>query len=225
MKSASYSSSHKGLASDLAKPQVVKTIIECLLPAATPIVIPESGGSINLHTFNIHGDGLAVILLLKGKINFLRTASKGILFGAAYAPAVLGLQGSHFRKDIFKYVAVEDSEIYVLSRDIAIGLINQRGLIREVLDYHAYISDMEVIYSTRLINKSSYEVVCTLLNELAEQPEAVRLKSSVSQFILERSKMGRSGMMRILADLRKGEYVDIQNGRLIKILKRFPSIY
>lgn len=203
----------------------VTKIIQCLLPAARPVVMQEGGGTINLHTLNKKEDGLAVILLLKGQINFIRNPSGGILFGAAYAPSVLGLQGSEFRKDIFKYVAVGDCEVYVLSRNEAIDLVNEYGLTREAFNYHAYIADMEVKYSNRLINKTTYEMVCTLLIELAGLPESVRLKTSVAQFILERSNMGRSGMMRILADLRKGEYIDIQNGKLIKITKVFPRVY
>jgi len=47
----------------------------------------------------------------------------------------------------------------------------------------------------------------------------------VVNFILERSNLARSGVMKILADLRTGDYIDIQNGKLITINKRFPDEY
>lgn len=207
------------------KPEAeVRRIIDCLLPAATPVVT-QGGGAIDMALLSKGEGDLVVVLLLKGQINFIRTVSEGILFGAAYAPAVLGLQGSEFRKNSFKYVAQGDCHISFLSRETAIDLISEQRLTREVLNYHAYIADMEVKYSTRLINKTAYEIVCTLLLELTELPEAVRRKTSVAKFILERSNMGRSGMMRILADLRKGDYIDIQNGKLVAILKTLPRYY
>lgn len=210
----------------LLKPEAdVKRIIECLLPVASQIVMPESDGVINLKALFKNEGSLPVLLLLKGQINFLRISAGGLLFGSAQAPSVLGLLGSSLRFDTFKYVSVAGSNVHVLTRDEAIDLIHKSGLIREVLDYHAYISDMETKNSNRLINKTTYEMVITLLSDLAELPDEVRLKTSVAQFILDRSKMGRSGMMRILADLRKGEYVDIQNGKLIKILRNFPKVY
>lgn len=228
MKQAPYysTSERPGHALEINKPVAeVQRIIERLLLAAMPVAMQQGGGTVNLQTLSSKETGLMVILLLKGQINFIRTTSGGILFGAANAPAVLGLQGSTFRKDVFKYVAASNTEICILPRETAITLIKEHGLIHEVLDYHAYISDMEVSYSNRLINKTTYEMVCTLLTELATLPEPVRLKTSVAQYILERSKMGRSGMMRILADLRKGEYIYIRNGKLIKILKNLPKVY
>jgi hypothetical protein len=48
---------------------------------------------------------------------------------------------------------------------------------------------------------------------------------SVANYILDRSNLARSGVMKILAALRVGEFVDIQRGKLIKVLKKFPSDY
>src|SRR6218665_3309722 len=66
---------------NLEKPVAeVKRIIESLLPAATPVFMQEGGGVINLQLLNKNEGGLSVILLLKGKINFIRKSSGGILF-------------------------------------------------------------------------------------------------------------------------------------------------
>lgn len=209
-----------------AKPeQEVLRIIECLIPLGVPVIMQEGGGVLNLNIYNKKQNDLPVILLLSGQINFIRKSSGGILFGSARAPSVLGLQGSSFRFNVFKYMAVGDCDIRIVPRNAAIDLINEQQLAREVLNYHAYIADMEVNYSNRLINRSSYEMVYALLYELAELPDPVRLKTGVAKFIIERSNIGRSGLMRILADLRKGKYVDIQNGKLIKILNVLPKVY
>lgn len=211
---------------NLEKPVAeVERIIEKLLPAATPVFMQEGGGVINLKLLNKNKSGLSVILLLKGKMNFIRKSSGGILFGTAEGPSVFGLLGSSFKEEVFKYVAVGDCNIYALPRDMAIDIINAHNLLRDVLNYHAYISDMEVRYSNRLINQTPYGIVCAILCELAALPESVRLKTGIAKFIIERSHISRSTMMKILADLRDGGYVDIQYGKLIRIIKNFPKFY
>ncbi|MDK9586404.1 helix-turn-helix domain-containing protein [Lelliottia wanjuensis] len=211
---------------NLEKPVAeVERIIEKLLPAATPVFMQEGGGVINLKLLNKNKGGLSVILLLKGKMNFIRKSSGGILFGTAEGPSVFGLLGSSFKEEVFKYVAVGDCNIYALPRDMAIDIINNHNLLRDVLNYHAYISDMEVRYSNRLINQTPYGIVCAILCELAALPESIRLKTGIAKFIIERSHISRSTMMKILADLRDGGYVDIQYGKLIRIIKNFPKFY
>ncbi|QLK63752.1 hypothetical protein GE278_23190 (plasmid) [Enterobacteriaceae bacterium Kacie_13] len=59
--------------------------------------------------------------------------------------------------------------------------------------------------------------------ELNQYPFEKRIKISVANYILDRSNLARSGVMKILAALRVGEFVDIQRGKLISVLKKFPS--
>lgn len=55
--------------------------------------------------------------------------------------------------------------------------------------------------------------------------DSERAKLSVADYILQRSNLARSGVMKVLADLRFGGYIDIQHGKLIKILNSFPRNY
>lgn len=211
----------------LLKPlEDVTRLVNCLLPEASPVVTQEGGGGIiNLSVNNPNQGNFLVMILTKGEINYIRTASEGLLFAKASAPSVLGLLGTPFRFDTYKLVASEGSELFSLPRERAIDLIAEHKLAREALNYHAYIADVQSKGGNLLINKTTYDVVCTLLLEIADLPDNQRSKTSVAQYILERSNMGRSGLMRILADLRKGEYVDIQKGKLVSILRKLPKVY
>lgn len=213
---------------ELFKPLVeARNIIACLLPSAECIKHHASGSQpldlvTSTGTNNVEKK---VVILTRGTINFIRESAGGIHFGTAQAPAIIGLIGSPLRINGFKLVAEERSEIYSLPRESAIALIDEHGLLLDALNYCAYITDVEYKYSDRLINKTSYEMVCSLLQELALYPEEKRLKISVAQFIIDRTHMGRSGMMRILSELRKGGYVNIVYGRLMSLGKPFPKVF
>lgn len=214
--------SQRGL---LEKPLVeIQRLIDCLLPAAIP-VDTRKGGAINLARKSKNNTELFVILLISGEIQLLRTASNNLLFATARGQNVFGLLGSPFRFSTYKFVPSKDSEIYILPREQAIDLIVNNALIREVLTYHAFIADIQSKGGNLLINSTAYEIVCTLLLELADVQEAKRLKISVANYILERSNLARSGVMKILSDLRTGGYIDITYGKLICINKRFPTVY
>ena len=87
------------------------------------------------------------------------------------------------------------------------------------------MSDIQAKGGNLLINSTAYEIVSTLLMELADVPEEKRLKISVANYIIDRSNLARSGVMKILSELRIGGYIDINYGKLICVNKRFPTVY
>lgn len=205
----------------------IERLIACLQPVSLALGF-HKGESIKLITAmdkNQNEKKCAVILLVKGEINLWSVVTGKRLVATAQAPAIFGLMGSSFRNDTYKLIPKPGSELYCLSRDIAIDRITQQALIREVLNYYSYMSDYQSRTSNLLINRTSYEIVCALLQEINAIPYEKRIKISVINYILVRSKLARSGVAKILSDLRFGGYIEIQYGKLKGILKRFPCVY
>jgi CRP-like cAMP-binding protein len=75
-----------------------------------------------------------------------------------------------------------------------------------------------------LLNKSSYILIKTLLLEMSQEPEKILKNVSVEKYISERCHLGRSVIMKILSDLRKGGYIEINRGKLVKVIK-LPERY
>ncbi|MCU6278854.1 helix-turn-helix domain-containing protein [Enterobacter quasiroggenkampii] len=71
---------------------------------------------------------------------------------------------------------------------------------------------------------STYELVRYNLLELMEEEEELRLAVNVSNYIQEKTRLSRSRVMKILSDLKTGEYIEIKRGILIKINK-LPESY
>ncbi|MFS7198617.1 helix-turn-helix domain-containing protein [Rahnella inusitata] len=202
----------------------IQRLIDSLLPAATQ-VDTRKGGAINLVKQSKNNTEFFVILLISGEIELYRTASNNLLFATASGHNVFGLLGSSLRFNTYKFVPSKDSEIYILPREQAIDLIIKHTLIRELLTIHSFMSDIQAKGGNLLINSTAYEIVSTLLMELADVPEEKRLKISVANYIIDRSNLARSGVMKILSELRIGGYIDINYGKLICVNKRFPTVY
>jgi CRP-like cAMP-binding protein len=59
---------------------------------------------------------------------------------------------------------------------------------------------------------------------LMNEDENFRRSITVERYIREKTQLSRSGVMRILADLKTGGFIEMEDGRLIKINK-LPARY
>lgn len=62
------------------------------------------------------------------------------------------------------------------------------------------------------------------LLKLMDEDEHYRSSITAERYIREKTQLSRSGVMRILADLRTGGFIDIEEGKLIRINK-LPAKY
>ena len=62
------------------------------------------------------------------------------------------------------------------------------------------------------------------LIKLMEEDESYRSSVTAERYIREKTQLSRSGVMRILADLKTGGFIEMEEGRLIKINK-LPAKY
>ncbi|NLS53053.1 helix-turn-helix domain-containing protein [Hafnia alvei] len=165
-----------------------------------------------------------VYLVTKGRVDIWRE-SDNRLVETAFAPSILGLQGSAYRSQYYHLKFPADVEVSTLPLQAAMTIIEQQSLWRDVFYYQGYLNDRQLHHESMLINSSTYETVCLFLQDLSHYSDSERAKLSVADYILQRSNLARSGVMKVLADLRFGGYIDIQHGKLIKILNSFPRNY
>lgn len=71
---------------------------------------------------------------------------------------------------------------------------------------------------------TAYEMIRQQLIKLTEEEEDYRLSVTAEKYIREKTHLSRSGVMRILADLKTGGFIEMEEGRLIKINK-LPAKY
>ena len=186
---------------------------------------PVEAGSVDrVFSFQKEGGEMQVILVTEGSITVYRKTDK-LRFAKAAAPSIFGMQGSPFRYDLYEFKYDKTAKLESLPLSRAIALITEHHLLQEMLTYQIYFNDHQAYRDNSLIGKSAYEMICSLLLELQEFPKEERNTQSVYNYIYEHTHLARSGVMKILADLRKGEYIILERGKLIDIIKPFPKEY
>jgi hypothetical protein len=66
---------------------------------------------------------------------------------------------------------------------------------------------------------STYDLVRNNLQALMEETEELRLATTACDYIQEKTMLSRSGIMKMLGDLKKGGHIDLQRGVLMQIYK------
>nr|WP_304186036.1 helix-turn-helix domain-containing protein [Hafnia alvei] len=165
-----------------------------------------------------------VYLLTKGRVDIWREVDNRLV-ETAFAPTILGLQGSAYRSQHYHLKFPAGAEVSTIPLQAAMEIIELQSLWRDVFYYQGYLNDRQLHHESMLINSSTYEIVCIFLKDLSHYSDSERAKLSVADYILQRSNLARSGVMKVLTDLRFGGYIDIQHGKLIKILNNFPRNY
>ncbi|MCP2004885.1 hypothetical protein M976_03005 [Buttiauxella ferragutiae ATCC 51602] len=76
----------------------------------------------------------------------------------------------------------------------------------------------------RMTAPSAYEIIRFKLLELMQEPQAIRESISAANYILYSSHLSRSAVMKILAQLKQGKYIEIENG-VLKSIHHLPKKY
>ncbi len=71
---------------------------------------------------------------------------------------------------------------------------------------------------------SSYEIIRFQLQELMNESERIRTSITAANYIKSRTYLSRSGIMRIIAELREAGYIELNRGILVAI-KHLPLKY
>lgn len=205
------------------KPRKPIAVVNKLINFFSQAAIPLFGrfGDDNI-VFMDESLGHIVILITAGTVDIWRKHDN-LLVATVTAPSILGLQGSDFRYQTHTFRRQHGSEILFLTRNEALEIINENNLLDEVLTYQSFINDFQTYRDILMVNNSAYEIICMLLTELADYPN--RSEISVEKFILTRTQLARSGVLRILADLRYGGFIEMEKGKLIRLGIPFPQNY
>lgn len=79
-------------------------------------------------------------------------------------------------------------------------------------------------HCAQISQMSAYDIIRFQLVELMQEPEAIRLNTTAAAYIKSRTYLSRSGIMRILAELRTGKYITMERGILLE-LHHLPRKY
>lgn len=217
---------HSFVFSQQSKPyRSIDVLFSALLPLSKPLRM-EAGSELML---GANKDDAVIVLLEDGICSFCHQENQ-LHITTVFAPSIAGLIDGY----ALTYNAPAWPEHYILAETRCLGrvvsltdfteVINEQSLWHDVTHILAHRLMFMSARSKEMIGVDSYIKVRALLIEIWAYPEAYRSQINVLNFVQRRTALSRSRILKILSELKKGGYIDIEIGKL-QALNKLPLAY
>lgn len=191
----------------------INTLCRLLVPAANKVCCTHKIRASSTYSF---------FILLEGEV-YLHVKA-GVMLPIS-APMILGLGGlcgSH------RDVTLSRSQVDVVLMEVlthtAQAIVDHAGMWKPVACVISYNMGMYNDYFSLLVHNDTYNVIRKCILLIDDMRQRSGKKVLVAKFIVESTGLSRSAVMKMLASLKKGGYIQIENGFLVRLL-RLPAKY
>ena len=109
------------------------------------------------------------------------------------------------------------SDIGILSLERTFDIIRENDL-WELLTMHMMVVTSKLYASNKMLTApTSYDIIKSQLIELMSENEKYRNSITAENYIRDKTNLSRSGIMRILSELKEGGYIEINRGILMMV--------
>lgn len=167
--------------------------------------------------FQVGGERLCY-LVLKGRCTIHRK-SDDLLISTLTGPALIGLSNLQ-RLEVDAYIkTLVPCDIASLKMTDVYDIIVSNDL-WEVVAKHMMVLAGKLFHSNEQLSApSAYDIVRAQLNELINEAPSIRENITAERYIREKTHLSRSGIMRMLAALKGGGFIELHKGILVNIAK------
>lgn len=163
-------------------------------------------------------------LFQQGELSMLR-ASDGLLLVTVYEPHLFGIaemiqptQGHILR-------AETESMLLRVDAEEAAVRFREQGVwedVAAVLSYHtAYL----IYRDAQVVQQRTYSVIRNHLQEMILLPEEARMRTTILDYIQDRTLLSRSSILNVLSALKQGKYIAFKRGGYLLELKHLPESF
>lgn len=193
---------------------------QCFFPYGINFELPEN----TLLSFSDIKSGDTTLILCQGEISISRK-NNDILLGIAQAPFIDGLSAGIIERPVeYIYTTQSICTGYYLSSRQVMALLDENQLWREACSWLTWWHRLAEARDNQLIGSSSYDQIRSTLLIMSEWDENLRSRVGVMHYIQRRTGISRSVIAEVLSALRKGDYIEMHKGKLLKI-NRLPFDY
>ncbi|HEC0404118.1 TPA: helix-turn-helix domain-containing protein [Klebsiella aerogenes] len=203
----------------LSKSKPVKEI-QYIIEKVAPFAEPFTASKGEVLRYNIASKHNCYILHT-GSVTLNRRGD-GLILNAENAPFILGVSNQFATSENLYVKVMEDSQMSRLSVERFNLLAESYNLWQNLCYLLIYNATKVYSHASMICQLSSYDLIKFQLQELINEPEKIRLNITAANYILNRTYLSRSGVMRILASLKTQGHIILQRGILIKI-NNLPS--
>lgn len=164
-----------------------------------------------------------IYIVLRGEIEFRRLSDDLCLF-TAEQNYIFGLSSLYYPTHYSYGIARSEVLVRKISKTAFIQLLNDTNswpVITRILAWYLHLYNMR---DEMLVARSAYAVIREFLLEINQLMIEHKLDINIYDYIQQYTSLARSTIVKILSDLKKGDYIEVKNGKLIN-LNSLPTRY
>lgn len=150
----------------------------------------------------------------------IENLENNLALGIASAPVSLGFTSALAEKLLLR--ALDECEVATVPLDTVMARIEEKQLWEIMARHMIIVTNKLFIQNEMATAPTTYDMLCYQLQALAKEPESIRQQIAAYQYIQDRTNLSRSSVMKMLAALKKGGYIELEQGKLLTI-KHLPA--
>ena len=164
------------------------------------------------------------VVIQQGVVSLHRSEAH-VLYGIVHGPSIFGLaSAANVIRNEYQLVAESHCRGYYLSSRETLKCLERYQLWREAFYWMTWQTRMLEMRDRQLIGTNHYHQIRSTLLMMIDWDDAIRSRIGVLNYIQQRTRISRSVIAEVLSALRKGEYIEMNKGKLVNIT-RLPTHY
>ncbi|UJD93796.1 Crp/Fnr family transcriptional regulator [Lelliottia amnigena] len=166
----------------------------------------------------------AMTFILHSGTVAIHRSSDSLLLKFVEAPMIVGMNILIDTNEGFYMQAHGDVQYEILSNNSVIDIIERENLWKEAAYFFMFGVQRLLEAHQTSAGRTTYELIKQNLMSLMAEKDELRMMVNACDYIMDKTHISRSRVMKILSDLKTGDYIVIERGVLIKINK-LPETY
>ena len=195
----------------------IQRLIDILEPHGTPMeVIPRK--RINWEYKEIP----QFYIFKQGEISVLRAAD-GLVIATVSGQNLFGIAESI--QPLRSHILRVETECTMLRLDASLAheIITQEGMWKDIAVILAYYTTHLFYRDSVVVQQRTYSIIRGHLIEMNRLPEDSRLRTSILDYIQERTHLSRSSILNVMFALKNGGYINIKRGGYLLAVINLPE--
>lgn len=163
------------------------------------------------------------LILHDGLLSFTRGRGH-LLISTIKGPMIFGSNISMPDNFDVYFKSIGYSQYEILPRASFAEAIEKNGLWENLANLLMFAQVHLINTYSNLIGVSTYALICNQLYALMVEEDDIRLTITACDYIQSKTLLSRSGIMKILGDLKKGNHIELKRGILLTI-NQLPENY
>ena len=167
--------------------------------------------------------GINMCYILRSGLVQVRRDADAFVISSVLMPNIFGISDMPDYTDLY-LETLSDSKIAILTTEHAHRLIKQNNAWEQLAGHVTKVTTMLFNNSVIISAPKNFDVLRFHLMSLMLEPADLRETTSAAKYIMERTRLSRSTVMKMLSQLKQGRYIEMEQG-MLKNIHHLPEKY